>query len=105
MSAEARPERTQPHADRFDFERLEQSIDELLRDHERLTAEREALMSELVDREHRIATLESRLRDERDRRATALDGVSRILARVESLQASVLAAERGDADGAGDGRG
>ena len=105
MSAEAGPERTQLQTDRFDFERLEQSIDELLHDHERLTAEREALMSELVDREHRIATLESRLRDERDRRATALEGVSRILARVESLQASVLAAERGDADGLGDGTG
>ncbi|MBW2497208.1 MAG: hypothetical protein JRF61_08030 [Deltaproteobacteria bacterium] len=103
MSVEAGPERTQLQTNRFDFERLEQSIDELLRDHERLTAEREALMSELVDREHRIATLESRLRDERDRRATALDGVSRILARVESLQASVLAAERGDADRLGDG--
>ena len=99
MSAESRDDQSVARAERFDFERLEHSIETLLRDHERLTAEREALMAELVDREHRIATVESQLRDERRRRVSALEGVDRILARVESLQASVLAAEQcaGDA--------
>ena len=93
MSADIRDGRGLARADRFDFERLEHSVQSLLKDHERLTAEREALMAELGDREHRIATLEARLEDERRSRSSALERVDRILSRVASLQAVVSGAD------------
>lgn len=74
---------------RYDFDRLEQSIEFLIKEHERLSGEREALVSELVDREHRIATLESRLEVEHGKRVTAIEGVEKILGRLETLRASV----------------
>ena len=77
---------------RYDFDRLERSVEFLIKEHERLTQEREALLAELVDREHRISSLETRLESERARRARALDGLDRILARLEELQAGVAGA-------------
>jgi hypothetical protein len=100
MSADMPDGRSVGGADRFDFERLEQSVDSLLKDHQRITAEREALMAELVDREHRIASLEAKLREERGRRSTALDGVDQILSRVSSLQQLVAEANGEDDVGA-----
>ena len=79
-------------ADRYDFDRLERSVEFLIKEHERLTGEREGLLAELVNREHRISTLESRLEKERGRRATATEGVDKVLARLEQLRASVSAA-------------
>jgi chromosome segregation ATPase len=101
MSADMRDGQSLERADRFDFERLEQSVDSLLKDHQRISAEREALMAELVDREHRIASLEAKLREERSRRATALEGVDRVLSRVASLQQRITGANGGDESAAG----
>jgi chromosome segregation ATPase len=77
---------------RYDFDRLERSIDFLIDEHQRLSAEREALLGELREREHRIATLESRLEAERVQRAAAVEHVDKILSRREQLQASVVPA-------------
>ena len=79
-------------SDRFDFDRLERSVDFLIDEHQRLTAEREALLEELVDREHRIASLETKLENERVRRVTAVEGMDKILGRLDQLQASVTSA-------------
>jgi len=76
---------------RYDFDRLERSVEFLMREHERLTAEHEALLGELRDREHRISMLETRLDAERTTRASALESVNKILSRFEQLQASVAA--------------
>ncbi len=61
----------------------------MLREHERLSAEHEALLGELLERELRISTLESRLDAERATRAAAVESVNKILTRLEQLQASV----------------
>lgn len=63
----------------------------MIHEHERLSAERAELLGELLDRELRISTLESRLDAERATRAAAVEGVNKILARLEQLQASVVA--------------
>lgn len=89
MMNATRSERAGDGEGRYDFDRLERSIDFLIGEHRRLSAEREALLSELLDREHRIAILESRLEGERSTRAGAVDRVNKILSRLESLQASV----------------
>jgi chromosome segregation ATPase len=75
--------------DQFDFDRLEQSVDFLISEHQRLSGEKEELLSELLEREHRISMLEGRLEDERRKRATAAEGVDKILGRLEQLQSSV----------------
>lgn len=76
-------------ADRYDFDRLERSVEFLLEEHERLSGEREALLQELIDREQRISVLESRLKRESTRRVTAVEGVDKMLSRLEQLQASI----------------
>ena len=76
---------------RFGFDRLERSVEFLIEEHERLSAEHEALLAELVDREHRIASLESRLSDDQNKRAMAAEGVEKILARLEQLRRAVTA--------------
>jgi chromosome segregation ATPase len=75
--------------DQFNFDRLEQSVDFLISEHQRLSGEKEELLSELLEREHRISMLEGRLEDERRKRATAVEGVDKILGRLEQLQSSV----------------
>ena len=92
MSAGNRCDEATSRIDRYDFDRLEKSVEFLIHEHERLSGEREALVSELVDREHRIATLESQLDSERKKRATAIEGVDKILGRLDQLQTSVAAA-------------
>ncbi|MAG30505.1 MAG: hypothetical protein CL908_06370 [Deltaproteobacteria bacterium] len=77
------------HEDRCDFDRLEECVDFLLKKHERLSAEREALLAELVEREHRATTLEMQLEGERARREAAIESVDKILSRLEQLQTSV----------------
>jgi chromosome segregation ATPase len=89
MSAQRPGENLSPRIDRYDFERLERSVEYLLKDHERLSTEREALLAELIDREHRIAVLESKLGAEDQRRATAIESVDRILARLEALEVGI----------------
>jgi hypothetical protein len=83
--------------DRYDFERLEGSIEYLIKDHERLNAEREALLSELIDREHRITHLEARLEGDAKRRAAALESVDLILERLEKVEAGLVEAS-GESD-------
>lgn len=92
MMNATRSERAGDAEGRYDFDRLERSIDFLIDEHQRLSAEREALLGELLDREHRIAILESRLEAERSTRTSAVDRVNKILSRIEQLQASVTAA-------------
>jgi hypothetical protein len=79
-------------AARYDFDRLDRAVRFLLEEHERLSAEREALLGELVEREQRIAALEAQLDRERVRRASAIDGVDRVLARLEELHSNVTTA-------------
>lgn len=105
MSVTRRDGPTEDRVDRFDFERLEQSVDSLLRDHARLQAEREALMAELADREHRISGLERALAGERHRRLSALEAVDRIHARVEALQALPVRWIAAGSSGGGEGEG
>lgn len=92
MISATRNERVRDGNGWYDFERLEKSVEFLIGEHQRLSAEREALLGELLDREHRIASLESRLEAERATRATAVEGVSKILSRLEQLQASICVA-------------
>ncbi|MBW1883462.1 MAG: hypothetical protein JRJ58_08045 [Deltaproteobacteria bacterium] len=89
MNAQRPGDDVSPRVDRYDFERLERSVEFLLKDHERLNTEREALLAELIDREHRIAGLESKLVAEDQRRATAVESVDRILVRLEALEVGV----------------
>ncbi|MBK7948713.1 MAG: hypothetical protein IPK00_08195 [Deltaproteobacteria bacterium] len=56
-----------------------------------MSAEREALLGELLDREHRIAVLESRLDAERTTRISAVERVNKVLSRLDQLQASISA--------------
>ena len=91
MSAGRRNEEEMLGVDQYDFDRLEQSVEFLIKEHERLSGEREELLAELVDREHRISTLEGRLDLEQSKRAVAVESVDKILARLEQLQTSVSA--------------
>ena len=94
MNAGSRLDQESSRIDRYDFDRLEQSVEFLIKEHERLSGEREELLAELVDREHRISTLESRLDLVQNKRAVAVEGVDKIIARLEQLQASVAAAAK-----------
>jgi hypothetical protein len=78
-------------SDRYDFDRLERSVEFLIDEHARLTGEREALLEELIEREQRISALTSQLEEESTRRRAAVEGVDKILSRLEQLQASVSA--------------
>jgi hypothetical protein len=91
MEVGSRSDEETSRVGQYDFDRLEQSVEFLIKEHERLSGEREALVAELVDREHRIAVLESRLDEERGKRATAVEGVDKILTRLEQLRTSVTA--------------
>lgn len=91
MISATRNDRIREGDGRYDFERLERSVEFLIREHQRLSAEREALLGELMDREHRLASVETKLEVERTLRATAVESVNRILSRLEQLQASVCA--------------
>ena len=94
MSAGRRSEEEMLAVDQYDFDRLEQSVEFLIKEHERLSGEREELLAELVDREHRVSTLEGRLDLEQSKRAVAVESVDKILARMEQLQTSVSAAAK-----------
>ena len=94
MSAGRHNEEEMLAVDQYDFDRLEQSVEFLIKEHERLSGEREELLAELVDREHRISTLEGRLDLEQSKRAVAVESVDKILARMEQLQTSVTAAAK-----------
>lgn len=91
MMNATRTERAGDGEGRYDFDRLERSIDFLIDEHRRLSAEREALLGELLDREHRIAVLESRLDAERATRISAVERVNKVLSRLDQLQASISA--------------
>jgi len=92
MNAERPGENDSSRTDRYDFERLERSIEFLLKEHERQSAERDALVEELIERERRIASLEAKLEAEGQRRATAVASVDRILDRLEMLEAGLVEA-------------
>jgi hypothetical protein len=94
MNAGSRTDEDTSRVDQYDFDRLEKSVEFLIKEHERLSGEREELLAELVDREHRISTLESRLDLGQSKRAVAVEGVDKILARLEQLQTSVTAAAK-----------
>jgi len=94
MSAGRRSEEEMLGVDQYDFDRLEQSVDFLIKEHERLSGEREELLAELLDRELRISTLEGRLDLEQSKRAVAVESVDKILARLAQLQTSVSAAAK-----------
>ena len=89
MDAQSPGENVSLRTDRYDFERLERSVEYLLKDHERLSTEREALLAELIEREHRVTVLESKLAAADQRRASALESVDRILARLEVLEVGI----------------
>ena len=91
MNDASRGDAESSRGDRYDFDRLERSVEFLIQEHQRLTQERQALLAELADREHRISSLESRLDSERGRRVRAVEGLDRILARLEELEAGVAA--------------
>jgi len=63
----------------------------LLAEHERLSSEKAELLEELVAREQRLTALESQLATERERRTAAVEGVDKILGRLEQLKDSVSA--------------
>ena len=91
MDVGSRSDEETSRAGQYDFDRLEQSVEFLITEHERLSSEREALVAELVDREHRIAVLEAKLADEQGKRAAAVEGVDKILTRLDQLRTSVTA--------------
>ena len=73
----------------YDFERLERAIDFLIGEHERLSSEKAELLEELVEREQRLTSLQSRLDAEKAQRLSAVESVDKILGRLEQLQTSV----------------
>ena len=89
MNAESSIDEGTSRVDQYDFDRLEQSIEFLIKEHERLSSERKELLAELVDREHRISTLESRLDLEQSKRAVAVESIDKMLTRLEQLQTTV----------------
>lgn len=86
MNAERPSDRASSRTAPYDFQRLERCVEELLEDHARVNAEREALLDELVEREQRIAALEARLASAGDQRSSAVDSVDRILKRVDQIE-------------------
>ena len=94
MSVGRRSDRAMSQVSQYDFDRLEQSVEFLINEHERLAFPGEALLAELVDRERTISRLEGRLEEERIRRTTAIEGVDKILSRMMQLQESVAAAAK-----------
>lgn len=86
-------------SDAYDFQRLERAVEYLIDEHgklarenERIEREHAALREELVERERRLTSLESELQAERGRRRAAVEGVDKILGRLEQLQTSVAEA-------------
>ncbi len=73
----------------YDFDRLERAIDFLIGEHERLSSEKAELLEELVEREQRLTSLQSRLDAEKAQRLSAVESVDKILGRLEQLQTSV----------------
>ena len=73
----------------YDFERLERAIGFLIGEHERLSSEKAELLEELVEREQRLTSIQSRLDTEKAQRLTAVESVDKILGRLEQLQTSV----------------
>jgi chromosome segregation ATPase len=73
----------------YDFKRLERAVDFLIGEHERLSSEKAELLEELVEREQRLTSLQSRLDTEKAQRLTAVESVDKILGRLEQLQTSV----------------
>ena len=92
LQAEQLSRQSAPESETFDFERLERAVAFLMEEHERLSSEKAELLDELVERETRITSLEAKLEHERDRRRIAVEGVDKILSRLEQLQASATAA-------------
>jgi len=90
MNAERPSDRASSRSGHYDFERLERSVEILIEDHERLSAEREALRNELVERERRILSLEAKLAAESQRRASAAEHVDRILKHLEAVERRVV---------------
>jgi len=83
----------------YDFQRLERAVEYLIDEHAKLARENErierehaALRDELVEREQRLTSLEGELQAERSKRRAAVEGVDKILGRLEQLQASVVGA-------------
>ena len=72
----------------YDFDRLERAIDFLIGEHERLSSEKAELLEELVEREQRLTSLQSRLDTEKAQRLSAVESVDKILGRLEQLQTS-----------------
>ena len=89
MNAERPGERLSAQETPYDFERLEACVEHLLTEHARLSAEREALLAELSDREHKVKSLEGRLERERALRSASVERVDRILEQLEGLESSV----------------
>ncbi|MDC1294833.1 hypothetical protein N8077_00655 [Myxococcota bacterium] len=73
----------------YDFKRLERAVDFLIGEHERLSSEKAELLEELVEREQRLTSLQSRLDTEKAQRLSAVESVDKILGRLEQLQTSV----------------
>lgn len=92
MNADRSSDRASSRSSQYNFERLEHSVEVLLKDHQRLSAEREALLEELVERERRIGVLESKLALESERRGVALESVDQILERLQELESEVVGA-------------
>ena len=86
-------------SDAYDFQRLERAVEYLIDEHAKLARENErierehaALREELVERERRLTSLEHDLQAERAQRRAAVEGVDKILGRLEQLQTSVAGA-------------
>ena len=88
MNAERPGERVSAQTPPYDLERPAHCVEHLLSEHARLSAEREALLAELSDREHKVNTLEAGLEKERSLRRAAVERVDRILEQLEGLESS-----------------
>ena len=87
-SSEASNERT-GLGEGYGFDRLERALEFLIHEHERLTQEKDELLHELADRESQLRQLEDRFTRERERRELAVEGVDKLLARLDQLRSSV----------------
>ncbi|MDP6978270.1 MAG: hypothetical protein QF570_06655 [Myxococcota bacterium] len=82
-------------ADVFDFDRLERVVAELIEERHRLGAENDLLRKELVQREQKIAELDSRLTQQEQRRTDALKRLDDLLAQVEGFATLATQAAEG----------
>jgi len=78
----------------YDFSRLEQAVELLVRQHEELQAENDKLCRELEEREARLRSLDESIREANQRRQDAVKRIDELIEHLERVDASFDASEQ-----------